>query len=76
MRTIPIAFPEDLAEQREITAALDAIDRKIDLHKEKTSRLEELSETLLYKVMTGAVCAEDMDLSALADAPALRGPVA
>ena len=42
-----------LDEQREIVAILDAIDRKIDLHRRKRAVLEELFKALLHKLMTG-----------------------
>jgi type I restriction enzyme S subunit len=52
-------------EQREIVEILDAIDRKIDLHKRKRAVLEELFRTLLHKLMTGEIDVNDLDLSAL-----------
>jgi type I restriction enzyme S subunit len=76
VRSIPIAFPEDVKEQREIAAALDVVDSKIDLHKQRLARLDELFATVLYKVMTGAVHADDIDTSALAGVPALGEPAA
>ncbi len=42
-------------EQREIFAVLDAIDRKIDLHRQKQAVLEKLFEALLHKLMTGEI---------------------
>ena len=47
---------------------LDAIDRKIDLHKRKRAVLEELFRTLLHKLMTGEIDVNDLDLSALSAA--------
>ena len=41
-----------ISEQREIVATLDAIDRKIDLHRRKRTVLEELFKALLHKLMT------------------------
>lgn len=52
-------------EQREIVAILDAIDRKIALHKQKRAVLEELFQALLHKLMTGEIRVSDLDLSAL-----------
>ena len=40
-------------EQREIVAVLEAIDRKIDLHRRKRVVLEELFKALLHKLMMG-----------------------
>ncbi len=52
-------------EQREVVAILDAIDRKIDLHKRKSAVLEELFQALLHKLMAGEIRVTDLDLSAL-----------
>jgi type I restriction enzyme S subunit len=52
-------------EQKEIVAILDAIDRKIDLHKRKCVVLDELFKSLLHKLMTGEIRVADLDLSAL-----------
>ncbi len=59
------AFPKPgTKEQREIADILDAIDRKIDLHKRKKAVLEELFQSLLHKLMTGEIRVADLDLSA------------
>lgn len=55
-----------LEEQREIVAILDAIDRKIDLHRRKRGVLDLLFKSLLHKLMTGEVRVADLDISALA----------
>ena len=49
----PLAAHGD--EQREIVAVLDAIDRKIDLHRRKRAVLDELFKSLLHKLMTGEI---------------------
>jgi type I restriction enzyme S subunit len=59
-------------EQNGISAILDAIDQKIDLHKRKKAVLEELFRTLLHKLMTGEVLVSDLDLSALETTPAVE----
>jgi type I restriction enzyme S subunit len=64
LRGMKIPLPE-LSEQREIVAILDAIDRKIDLHKRKRAVLDELFKALLHKLMTGDIRVGDLDLSAL-----------
>ena len=61
----PIVVPP-VDEQREIVAILDAIDRKIDLHRRKRAVLDELFKALLHKLMTGEIRVADLDLSALA----------
>ena len=53
------------AEQAEIVETLTAVDRKISLHTEKKSVLDELFRSLLNKLMTGEISVEDLDLSAL-----------
>jgi type I restriction enzyme S subunit len=53
------------AEQADVVAILDAIDRKIDLHRRKKAVLEELFKSLLHKLMTGEIRVTDLDLSAL-----------
>jgi len=52
-------------EQREIVAILDAIDRKIELHRKKHAVLEELFKALLHKLMMGEIRVADLDLSAV-----------
>jgi len=61
---MPIICPT-LDEQRDIVAILDAIDRKIELHRKKRAVLEELFKALLHKLMTGEIRVSDLDLSAL-----------
>lgn len=54
-----------LREQNEIVAILDAIDRKIGLHRKKRAVIDDLFKTLLHKLMTGSIRAADLDLSAI-----------
>lgn len=68
LKAFPVPVPPTLDEQREIVAILDAIDRKIDLHKRKRAVLDELFKALLHKLMTGEIRVADLDLSALAPA--------
>ena len=67
---LPIPVPPTTEEQKEIAATLDAIDRKIALHRQKRTVLEELFQSLLHKLMTGEIRVADLDLSALAPRPA------
>ncbi len=53
------------AQQQEVVAILDAIDRKIDLHRKKRAVLEELFKALLHKLMTGEIRSDDLHLSAI-----------
>nr|WP_295374714.1 restriction endonuclease subunit S [Pseudoxanthomonas sp.] len=68
--SLPLPLPPTLDEQREIVAILDAIDRKIDLHRQKRAVLEELFQSLLQKLMAGDIRVADLDLSALEQAQA------
>jgi type I restriction enzyme, S subunit len=62
---IEILVPNDEDEQHEIVAVLDAIDRKIELHRKKRAVLDELYKALLHKLMTGEIRVGDLDLSPL-----------
>lgn len=64
----PMVVPPE-EEQREIVAILDAIDRKIDLHRRKRAVLEELFKALLHKLMTREIRVGELDLEQLACAP-------
>ncbi len=63
--SLPLPLPPTLDEQREIVAIVDAIDRKIELHRRKRVALDELFKTLLRKLMTSEIRIADLDLSAL-----------
>lgn len=63
-----IPVPPTTAEQTEIVAILDALDRKIALHRQKRAVLGELFQSLLHKLMTGEIRVTDLDLSALEQA--------
>ncbi|MFZ5511633.1 MAG: restriction endonuclease subunit S [Pseudomonadota bacterium] len=65
VETFKVACPTDPDEAAEIVAILDAIDRKIDLHRKKRAVLEELFKALLHKLMTGEIRVDALDLSAL-----------
>ena len=54
VRNLLIPKP-DINEQLETVTILDAIDRKIDLHRRKRAVLEELFKALLHKLMTGEI---------------------
>ncbi|MDR1163388.1 MAG: restriction endonuclease subunit S [Candidatus Accumulibacter sp.] len=65
LRMVAFPLPATLDEQREIVAILDALDRKIALHRQKRAVLEELFQSLLHKLMTSEIRIADLDLSAL-----------
>lgn len=73
VRKIDVPVPSTTDEQQEIVDVLDALDRKIDLHRRKREVLDQLFKSLLHKLMTGEVSADDLDLSAL---PAPEGSAA
>ena len=62
----PVVIPP-LDEQSEIVAILEAIDRKIDLHRRKRAVLDELFKALLHKLMTREIRVEELDLAAIGD---------
>ena len=55
---IQIVTSRDLAEQHEIADILEALDRKVDLHRRKRAVLEELHSSLLRELMSGALAAD------------------
>ena len=58
-----VPCPPDAFEAEEIVAVLDAIDRKIDLHRRKRAVLDDLFKALLHKLMTGEIRVADLGLS-------------
>lgn len=65
LESFKIGCPTDPDEISGITATLDAIDAKIDLHKRKKAVLEELFRSLLHRLMTGGIRVADLNLTAL-----------
>ncbi len=63
LKSLRLPVPPTLDEQREIVAILDAIDRKIDLHRRKRVVLDGLFKALLHKLMTGEIRVSDLDFS-------------
>jgi len=64
LKALPVLVP-DPEEQRDIVSVLEAIDRKIDLHRRKGLLLAGLCRSLLHGLMVGAVRASDLDLPAI-----------
>lgn len=60
-----VPIPSTLGEQRDVVAILDAIDRKIDLHRRKRAVLDDLFKALLHKLMTGEISVSELDLPLL-----------
>jgi type I restriction enzyme, S subunit len=71
--SFPIPLPASLDEQREIVNILDTLDRKIALHQQKRTVLEELFNSLLHKLMTGEIRVDQLDLSALQEVQHKQG---
>lgn len=65
LRDLPIPLPTTVEEQQEIVDILDAIDAKIDLHRQKKALYEELFESLLHGLMSREIDVTDLDLSTL-----------
>jgi type I restriction enzyme S subunit len=65
LKAFPALVPPTLDEQREIVTILDAIDRKIDLHKRKRVVLDKLFKSLLHKLVTGEIRVGHFDVAAL-----------
>ena len=65
-RTVLFPCPSHLGlRQHKIVAILDAIDRKIDLHRRKRAVLEELFKALLHKLMTGEIRVGELNIQDL-----------
>lgn len=65
VRKIDVPVPSTTHEQQELVDVLDALDRKVDLHRRKGEVLDQLFKSLLHQLMTGEVSVADLDLSAL-----------
>lgn len=63
LKSLRLPTPPTLDEQNKIVAILDAIDRKIDLHRRKRAVLDDLFKALLHKLMTGEISVSELDLS-------------
>lgn len=60
VRRIPIAYPRDRDEQREIARLLAGIDQKVAIHDLRLERLTELYQKVLLATVTGEVSADDL----------------
>lgn len=65
LRELPLPLPS-LDEQREIVTILEALDKKIALHRRKRNALEALFKSLLHKLMLGEVAIADAALRVVA----------
>lgn len=69
LEPLQIPIPKDFAEQTEIAKILRTVEKKIELHSDKQSHLEELFRTLLHQLMTGQVRVNNLDI----DSPSPEG---
>jgi type I restriction enzyme, S subunit len=67
-----LPVPPTLSEQQDIVELLETIDQKISLHNKKKEILEELFQTVLYKLMTGQLLVNDLGQSALMIPPTIE----
>lgn len=67
LRSVTVPVPPTLEEQNEIVAVLDAVDHRIDLHRQRAALLDELFKTTLHELITGQIRVADLDTSAIAD---------
>ena len=65
--SLSLAVPTLGLSKKKIVSILDAIDRKIDLHRRKRAVLDDLFKTLLHKLMTGEIRVGEFDLSTFTD---------
>ncbi|MEZ7004893.1 restriction endonuclease subunit S [Streptomyces sp. AD55] len=60
VRKIPIAYPRDPDQQKEIASLFRAIDQKVELHQARLDRLRELYQRVLLAIMSGEVSVDDL----------------
>jgi type I restriction enzyme M protein len=65
VESFQIPCPDEPKEAEAIANVVDLISKRIELHREMQSVLEELFQALLHKLMTGEIDVNDLDLSAL-----------
>ena len=66
---ILIPLPKDIDEQREIAAAISAVDSKMSCHQRKHAALSELFRTLLHQLMRAQIRVNDLDLDEILQQP-------
>jgi type I restriction enzyme S subunit len=60
-----VPVPSEIEEQEEIVRVLDALDRKVEIHRQKRVVLAELLASLLRDLTTGVVMVSELDLTSL-----------
>lgn len=59
---LPIFYPKNVDQQREIASILQTIDAKISTHERKRGALREILKTLLHQLMTGQICVDKIHI--------------
>ena len=67
LRNVVVAIPIELDEQREITRALNTIEKRKTIASSKLNALSDLFKTLLHKLMTAEIRVHDIDLPGFAE---------
>jgi type I restriction enzyme, S subunit len=62
-----VPLPPTIEEQQQITAILDKLDGKAELHRRKRLVLDELFQNLLHKLMSGELRVDDLGMSVLSE---------
>jgi type I restriction enzyme S subunit len=74
VRDLPIAYPVDIEEQEEIVEVLDALDEKVDLHRQKCEVLQQLLTTVRDGLLTRTI--ELGDVASSVNQPQAEGSAA
>ncbi len=62
VRSIKVAVPPTLEEQKQIVQILQTVDRKIEIAKKKKEVLQDLFKTMLHKLMTAQIRVKDLEI--------------
>ena len=62
LKALPVVFPRDLADQKEIARILRTVDEKIAAHEAKRDCYRDLFKTLLHKLMTAEIRVHELEI--------------
>lgn len=71
VESMVLPWPRDADESHAVVEVLDALDAKIDLHRQKRALYEELFQGLLHGLMTQEISVGDLDLTVLPEREAM-----
>lgn len=71
VESMVLPWPSDANESHAVVEVLDALDAKIDLHRQKRALYEELFQALLHGLMTQEISIDDLDLTVLLERQAV-----